>query len=274
MFSINNFFRWKNLFYGHKTVWLILLLILILILVFLKSRTYDKPPLISHPPQRCAYPSQVLDLSNWKQTLPIGNSEDPKEITQPELATFADQYYFQASDDCKSVIFRAPVNGVTTNGSGYPRSELREMTNNGRENASWATDSGKHEMYIDQAITMVPKEKKDVVAGQIHDSEDDVIVIRLEYPKLFVDINGKAGPVLDPNYILGKRFNVRFLAEDGEIKIFYNSSSDPVYVLKKKKDGYYFKAGAYTQSNCKTEKDCSASNYGEVVIYDLKVKHN
>jgi hypothetical protein len=36
------------------------------------------------------------------------------------------------------VTFTAPVNGTTTSGSKYPRSELREMTNNGLSNASWS----------------------------------------------------------------------------------------------------------------------------------------
>jgi hypothetical protein len=128
-------------------------------------------------------------------------------------------------------------------------------------------------MTIEQAITAVPDQKKHVVAGQVHDSEDDVIVIRLEYPKLFVDINGKEGPVLDDNYTLGERFKVKFVAENGEIKIYYNESANPVHTLKIKTDGCYFKAGAYAQSNCSKEKNCSEGNYGEVVIYDLKVTH-
>src|SRR5690606_19593315 len=37
----------------------------------------------------CAYPSEVLDLSDWKLTLPTGEEEDPTEITQPELASFS-----------------------------------------------------------------------------------------------------------------------------------------------------------------------------------------
>ena len=32
---------------------------------------------------RCAYPADVLDLTNWKMTLPTGDDEDPTEITQP-----------------------------------------------------------------------------------------------------------------------------------------------------------------------------------------------
>jgi hypothetical protein len=44
--------------------------------------------------------------------------------------------------------------------------------------------------------------------------------------------------------------------------------------LKKKSSGNYFKAGAYTQSNCSKEKKCSAENFGEVRIYKLLVDHS
>ena len=219
-------------------------------------------------------PAQVLDLSNWKQTLPIGKKKKPAEIEQPTLANYSADPYFHINPSGNGIICRAPVNGVTTSNSGYPRSELREMTNNGTKEASWSTTSGTHTMYIDQAITSVPKTKKHVVAGQIHDSDDDVIVVRLEYPKLFVDINGKTGPTLDSNYTLGKRFTVKFVAENGQIKIFYNGSSNPAYTLAKKSSGNYFKAGAYTQSNCSKESDCSDNNYGEVEIYALNVQHS
>lgn len=223
--------------------------------------------------EAAAYPAQMLDLTDWKETLPTGASEKPTEILQASLSTFASPPYFQVNAAGDGVQFRAPVNGVTTSGSGYPRSELREMTDNGTKNASWSTTSGTHALFIDQAITAVPQTKKHVVAGQIHDSGDDVIVIRLEYPKLFIDINGQTGPTLDPNYTLGKRFTVGFVATEGKIKVYYNGSSTPAYTLSKSGSGNYFKAGAYTQSNCSKETVCSDSNYGEVIIYGLAVRH-
>ncbi len=45
---------------------------------------------------------------------------------------------------CDGVQFRAPVDGVTTSGSSYPRSELREMTDSGSSEASWSSTSGTH----------------------------------------------------------------------------------------------------------------------------------
>lgn len=217
------------------------------------------------------YPAQILDLSSWKETLPAGKNKNPKEISQPKLATFSDSSYFFVNQSCDGVVFRAPVNGVTTSGTDYPRSELRQMDADGKE-ASWSTDEGMHTMLIEEAITAIPKNKSQIVAGQIHDANDDVVVIRLEEARLFVDINGKSGPTLDDNYILGKRFTVRFVAGNGRIEIYYDNNSEPAFSMQKSDSNCYFKAGAYTQSNCKKESDCSSGNYGEVVIYRLELE--
>lgn len=151
------------------------------------------------------------------------------------------------------------------------------MTHNGTGLAAWSNTSGTHTMEIDEAITAVPKGKKHIVAGQIHDASDDVVVIRLEFPKLFVDINGTAGPTLDPAYTLGKRFTVKFVASGGKINIYYNGAAAPAFTLTKSISNSYFKAGAYTQSNCTREQEygstCGIDNYGEVVIYNVRVTH-
>jgi hypothetical protein len=234
----------------------------------------DDFTLANSRPSACSVPAELLELTNWKVTLPIGS---PTEIKQPELATYAIDPWFRVNSKCTGVRFRAHTSGSTTSGSGYPRSELREMTNGGKTKASWSTTSGTHRMYIDQAITAVPKGKKHVVAGQIHDGSDDVIVIRLEYPKLFVDINGKAGPTLDSSYTLGKRFQVEFVATGGTIRIYYNGASTPAHTHTQSAFGCYFKAGVYTQSNCSRESShgtsCGTDNFGEVEIYDLWVQH-
>lgn len=237
----------------------------------------SQTPTPTSPITGCTYPAQVLDLTNWKVTLPIGTGS-PTEIKQPQISTYTIDPWFKPTSDCNGVQFRAHTSSpVTTSNSSYPRSELREMKNNGVDLADWSNTVGTHIMIIDEAITAVPKGKRHVVAGQIHDANDDVIVIRLEFPKLFIDINGTTGPTLDPAYVLGKRFSVKFIAENGKISIFYNGASTPVYILTKSITKSYFKAGAYTQSNCTRETEygsvCAADNYGEVVVYSLFVKH-
>lgn len=223
-------------------------------------------------------PSAVIDLTNWKLNIPIvGSNGFSKEIMQPDLNGYADEY-FHVNTTGDAVVFRAHANGVTTKGSTYPRSELREMQNNGKDKASWniASGGGTHTMMITQSVTHLPTQKPHVVVGQIHDADDDVIVFRLENKKLFIDHNGTAGPVLTSNYQLGTKFTVKFVAGGGAVRCYYNG----VYVesYPSTATGCYFKAGMYTQSKTtekggREDKD-DANAYGEVEVFNVMVLHD
>jgi hypothetical protein len=216
-------------------------------------------------------PSNLLNLTDWKLTLPVDTSRagSPDEVRQPELASFMDPDYFYVNSTQNGVVFTAHCGGATTSNSGYPRSELREMTSSGTANASWSTTSGTHTMEIRQAVTHLPVVKPHVVVGQIHDAGDDVIVFRLEGSKLFVDQNGVNGPVLTSNYQLGTVFTVKFVARNGGVEAYYNGQY--IYTYPVSTSGCYFKAGCYTQSN--TSRGDEPSAYGQVVIYGLTVTH-
>ncbi len=215
-----------------------------------------------------SYPSHILDLSNWKITLPIDSNGDsrPDEILQPQLASLSVAPYFYREKN--GVIFRAHAGGATTRNSSYPRSELREMS--GKSLASWSNTSGTHTMIIKQAITNTPGVKPHVVAGQIHDANDDVVMVRLEGNHLFVEADGKSIGSLDTNYTLGRVFTVKIVAANSKIQVYYNDHLKVSYA--RAGSGYYFKAGCYTQTN--TSKGSSADTFGQVVIYSLQVSHN
>ncbi|WP_202797092.1 polysaccharide lyase family 7 protein [Kribbella flavida] len=219
----------------------------------------------------CKSPADVLNLRNWYIGLPIGENESPKNVEQPQLATFSVDPWFVATAKCDAVRFRAAVNGVTTSGSNYPRSELREMS--GAAKAGWSSTSGTHTMVIDQAITAVPQGRPYVVAGQIHDGSDDVTVFRLEGNRLYVtDGDTPRHKLVTDNYVLGTRFQAKFVVSGGEIKAYYNGMLQTT--LTKNFSGGYFKAGAYTQANCGNASPCADSNFGQVEIYGLTVTHN
>ena len=221
----------------------------------------------------CAYPADVLDLSAWKVQLPIGAEEDPDEVTQPALATYAVDPWFRADDACDGVLFRSAVNGVTTGGSSYPRSELREMTADGSDEAGWSATSGTHTMVVREAITALPADKPHVVAGQIHDGDDDVTVFRLEGTKLYVTKGDTTHhKLVDDDYVLGTPFEAKFVVSGGSIRAYYNGVLQTT-ISASFPDGY-FKAGAYTQANCGNSDPCGDSNYGEVVIHDIAVTHS
>lgn len=216
-------------------------------------------------------PGELLNLTDWKLTLPTGEAESPREVTQPELATFEIEPWFYLDEASTAVVFRANAGGVTTSGSGYPRSELREMADGGGARADWSTTSGVHTMTITQAITHLPEVKPHAVAGQIHDAADDIVMIRLEENYLYVEGGGEDLGVLDADYTLGEWFTVRIEANAGVIDVYYQDMSTPAVSVERDTTGCYFKAGVYTQSN--TERGDAADAYAEVRIRELVVTH-
>lgn len=202
------------------------------------------------PPPPKPEPEQParIDLSQWKLTLPTGREGQPDEILAPDLGP-------------GPLTFRAAPSGVTTENSHYPRAELREM--NGPREAAWSSRVGTHTMTITQAITAVPHAKPQVVAGQIHDARDDVVMVRLEGHRLFVESDGREAGLLDAQYRLGTQFTVELAATPRGIRVTYNGSR--VVELPVVGRGWYFKAGCYPQAN-------RGGGYGEVVIYALRVQ--
>jgi poly(beta-D-mannuronate) lyase len=226
------------------------------------------------PPAGGALPSDVLELASWKLTLPVADDDGggPREVLQPELAGFALPPYFHFDRQRGGVVFRAHAGGVTTDNSGYPRSELREMQSNVGDEAAWSTNEGAHTLELTQAITHLPDNKRHVVAGQIHDDESDLIMIRLEDEYLFVEGDGDDLGELDPAYAIGTRFTVKIAADASGIRVYYQDMTTPKVVIELEEParGCYFKAGAYTQSD--PERDAPDA-YGEVVVYDLQLRH-
>jgi hypothetical protein len=217
-------------------------------------------------------PGGVLNLTNWKLTLPVAanGSSKAQEILQPQLANYAITPYFTVNGGGDGVVFQANAGGATTSGSGYPRSELREMTSGGAKQASWSTTSGTSTMTVRTAITHLTSAKPQVTVAQVHDDSDDVLVIRLDGPHhLYAEHDGTNYGDLDNGYILGTPFTAQMTASGGHIRISYNGVSKVDYPVSG--SGNYFKAGCYLQSN--TSKGDAPGAYAEVVIYRLDVTH-
>jgi len=224
-------------------------------------------PSVPEGPGRAEVPADLLDLSNWKLTLPTGEQGKPKEVLSAQLARFSDEF-FSVTPARDAVVFTAEVGGVTTKNSKYPRSELREMR--GDEKAAWSNPGGTHTLETRQAILAVPKVKPEVVAAQIHDGDDDVLQIRLEGERLTVQSDdGETETVLDPAYRLGTPYDLKIVAADGRIEVFHDGQRKAE--LRKSGTGWYFKVGAYVQSS--PEKGDAEGTPGAVAVYSLKVTH-
>jgi poly(beta-D-mannuronate) lyase len=144
------------------------------------------------------------------------------------------------------------------------------MKPGGRDEANWGTADGKrHTLVASLAILETPVVKKHVVCAQVHHPDDDLLMVRLEGKKLFVERNDLPGVRLDSNYKLGTRFSIKIEAEGGHVKVWYNDQLKMDWVVSQQ--GCYFKAGCYTQSN--TTKGDLPTAGGEVAIYRLVVFH-
>ena len=217
--------------------------------------------------ETAATTARVLDASDWYLTLPTGSKGKPDTVQPPALADYSSKW-FHANSDKDGIVFTANAGGVTTSGSSYPRTELREMT--GSKLAAWSNTQGTHTLTVRQAVTALPPAKPEVVTAQIHDSEDDVMEVRLESGKLIASYNdGRTDVTLDPRYRLGTPYDLTITAASGRIRVYYNGAKK--LDIAKRGSGWYFKSGSYVQSN--TSKGDKASAVGVVVIYKIDAKH-
>jgi poly(beta-D-mannuronate) lyase len=211
--------------------------------------------------------SGIVDPNGWYLTLPTGSKGNPDTVQPPKLAGYSSTW-FHLDSGKDGLVFTANAGGVTTSGSSYPRSELREM--DGSKKAGWSNTRGTHTLAVRQAVTALPKAKPEVVTAQIHDSSDDVLEIRLEGTRLIAQYNdGRSDITLDPSYSLGTTYDLKITAAGGRIRVYYNGAKK--VDIAKQGSGWYFKSGSYIQSN--TSKGDKAGAVATVVIYQLGVTH-
>lgn len=225
-------------------------------------------PVQPSKPGSASMPAELIDTNDWYLTLPTGKQGSPDTIDGSKLAGYHSKF-FALNDQRNGIVFSAGADGVTTKNSHYPRSELREM--HGSEKAAWSNTSGTHVIDVREAFTELPGAKPEVVGVQIHDDKDDVMQIRLEGQKLMVRYNdGKSEEILDPGYKLGTPFDTKIIAADGKVDVLYNGQKKAELPLSG--SGWYWKVGAYVQSN--GSKGDGASSTGAVEVFKADVQHS
>lgn len=228
----------------------------------------------------------MIDLTTWNLTIPQQTAETV--ISTQHLNNGYHSHYFRQNPD-GSVTFWAPVEGSTTKGSSFPRSELRETSRDGRP-LFWRYSSADNYLSAVLSINKVPSEKK-IIIGQIHSKDepgsmrDPLVKIRYRQVKGV----GRVEAVLrkrpgDKNCVstllvdqvsLNDRFGYRIrLSPSGKLRVTASTSKGANGSLqhqlsgKWKKQSLYFKAGVYVQDNAgpKTEG-------GQVTFYWLNTAH-
>ncbi|MEE1657360.1 polysaccharide lyase family 7 protein [Microvirga sp. CF3062] len=226
-------------------------------------------------------------MSNWKITLPVdangGLSGNAMEVKN--LSTYQNSKYFYTAAD-GAMTFVAPVDGATTSGSSYARSELREM--NGTANAAWDLKTGG---FMSATLEVDAAPNRDgmggrIIVGQIHGQDDELVRLYWENGKLYF-ANDQAGSSnsetkfyfvnasgQQPSVSLDERFSYTINAKGNtlEVTVFadgqvYKSVSAINSVWQS--DAFYFKAGAYLGAN-----ETNGTGYGQTSFYALNFNHN
>src|SRR5215212_5961524 len=122
-------------------------------------------------------PSGNFNPTSWKLGLPIdstggfsGTAIEIKDLTGYQHP----DYFYTAADG--AMTFAAPVEGATTSGSNFARSELLEM--NGTARAAWTLSTGGYmaaTLEVDQAPITFEGVAGRIVIGQIHGASKELI---------------------------------------------------------------------------------------------------
>ncbi len=235
-----------------------------------------------------AAPSGNFDLSNWKLQLPIDSSGtfSGKAVEIKNLTNYEHSSYFYTGVD-GAMVLAAPVNGATTGGSKYARSELREM--NGSANAEWSLAQGGFmaaTLEVDLVPTKLDGTQGRVVIGLVHGGDGQLVRVYWEKGTVYY-IDGRTGPqdsdtkhVLTnsagqaPSVSLDERFSYSIDVYGHDLKVSViadgQTYSSEIDIKDAWNDNlFYFKAGTYLGEN-----DSTATGWGQTSFYSLAFNHS
>lgn len=234
--------------------------------------------------QDCAAQADALlaskiDLRNWKLTLPVDANGrrigKPREVMPVDLSGgFRNEFF--SMDQKGNIIFSCPADGVTTEGTKYPRCELREMLDPADDSVNWQF-TGTHILRARCRILNLTSEPK-VVIGQIHGySGTSRPLVKLQYAKdrleALVKISpdsGKDRKLVFPKVSSEVEIQYEIKLHEAKLAVTVNGVTQTVDVLQDgpgwKDETFYFKAGVYPQTNRGDSNDETRVSFSELVV--------
>lgn len=233
-----------------------------------------------------------LYLSGWSIA---GDTDETGHDTGEAKTWFPvpmDKPFFVKNPD-GSLTFTARVEGATTSGSHYPRSELREM--NGTGKAAWKP-SGKARLTATLCVNEVPKDAAGkpgrIIIGQIHGPKDELCRLYYDTGKLYF-VNDKAGAAMKETSFelksingyslaipLGLPFRYEIVLMDKMIAVsaIYDGITyahvEPIGDFWTDSQLCYFKAGAYLGvGKPGSGAGTTGTGRGQVTFYALNATH-
>lgn len=220
--------------------------------------------------------SSLLNLSPTGNHVKFqGTTPSAKKIIEVEPADLTDAWsmapYVIVDPYGSAVRLTTPLNGVTTDGSKYPRQEFRELDAKGKD-AAWDSSKGYHRMWGTSQANHLPLVKPSVVVAQAHGASSDIFELLTELVDgklvLMPRVGGKDVPAeaVPYNY---EKFDWDIVFQDGQLTTSYMGH---VYTCKAPKDTKsYFKCGNYAQTNASID---AATEYTEVDLYEFTITHD
>lgn len=188
--------------------------------------------------------------------------------TSPQFMTVTDSY------GRPGVQFMVNVAAPTTDGSSFPRTELRELDTDGVTLYGFNPQSGTHYLRGRTKITNLTVTKPTVIFGQCHNASSDIIALCSQLNSgtglvnLLIRINGTASsiPKMSSNYTVGDEFDwmIQFTSS-GYWAVYYHDMNTPFYdsvahaalgltgITYTGSADCYFKAGCYSNTNTASE---------------------
>ncbi len=251
----------------------------------LNVRHISTPVSNSSCPSSFGPPATAFDLTNWRIKLP---DEEGTTLSPDELATL-DNEFFCLSDDGAMTLY-APVAGGT-DGSTYPRTELRQLTNPDDSDIGWAA-ADVNTMSASTSVTQSPSNGKIVIA-QLDSLSDDIVAKiqwdneRIRAQLRQIDADGSAGSYEDfwfadktESFPVGTPFSWDMSIDNGVLTVSVNGEAvthDFAMLTTSPSDyaddEFYFSAGSQPQDNIE-EAPGGEIEAGEVRFFSFDVNRS
>ncbi|NIF04918.1 polysaccharide lyase family 7 protein [Chryseobacterium sp. Tr-659] len=209
-------------------------------------------------------PSAQFDLRDFNLQLPIEKNNSIVIIKGSEISQFSSENFYFSSQD-NSIRFFCSSDGKTTQGSHYPRTELRQID-------EWHFEN-KHTLQVKMAVLKQPGTGK-IIIGQIHGHSKGTEALKIWWNNGEIqagfkkEVDDKEQRItLLKNVALGESFSYTISQNNLDVQVKINQQSTAFSFGESwKSESVYFKAGNYLQDN-KTP-----VTSGLVAIYQINTK--
>lgn len=203
--------------------------------------------------------------------------------------------YFTPNAASNAVQFQVFANGATTSSNThYPRSELRELLQDGTSKAAWNASTGTHILSGSTKVLHLPAHRPWACLAQMHDASSDCIMIMCDNGNgsskvggtqaLWCKIMGSytSTPLMSP-YTIGTEFSWQFKLVNGVLTVSINGVvkfTDSSTFTSQTASDKYFKTGCYLQASSSYTADSSKwavespTDYGAIELRNLVVSHS